>query len=312
MKQRLLVICGATASGKSAIAIEICKQMGGEVVSADSMQIYEGMSVLTAAPTRADMLYVPHHLVGFVPPSQSFSASAYGDIAKRVINDIFARGGFPVLCGGTGLYIDAVTKGMRFSEKADTALREHLKAQASTPDGAQRLHAYLEKIDPESARRFPAADVRRVIRSIEIYELTGMTRGEQERLDARSEGDYDALLFAPDIPRQALYQKIEARVDYMINNGALDEVRRLMEQGDISSTAWQAIGLRDIASALNGERALEGAINDMKTASRNYAKRQLTWFRRDARVNWIPAHDKTATQIAAEIVRAFGARAEGR
>ena len=292
MSKILFGICGPTASGKTGLAIEVAKRVGGEIVSADSMQIYKGMDILSAKPATEEMQGIRHHMIGVVEPTAYFSASHYREMAQDVIEDIKARGRIPILCGGTGLYIDAVTRGMRFSEKSDEKLRNELKAISEKPDGEIILHNQLREMDPEAAEKYPAGDVRRVIRSIEINILTGMTRKEQEARDALIEDTYDARLFALDWPRETLYDRIERRVDIMVKEGLINEVSSLMkeiEKGE--NTSVQAIGYKEIAQALKGEIAMSDAIKHLKTATRNYAKRQVTWFKRDTRVTWLHVED---------------------
>lgn len=304
MKNILFGICGPTASGKTGLAIEVAKRVGGEIVSADSMQIYKGMDILSAKPTKDEMQSVPHHMIGVVIPTAYFSASHYREMAQKAIEDIRSRGKIPILCGGTGLYIDAVTRGMRFSEKSDENLRNELKSISEQPDGETILHNMLKSMDPEAAEKYPPGDVRRVIRSIEINKLTGMTRKEQEYRDFLIEDTYDARLFALDWPRDKLYDRINRRVDIMVRDGLINEVSSLMkeiEKGE--NTSVQAIGYKEIAEALKGEIAMSDAINRLKTASRNYAKRQVTWFKRDPRVTWLPVEDTTIlAQKIADII----------
>lgn len=306
MAKRLIGVCGPTASGKTAVAVELCRRIGGEVVSADSMQVYRGMDILSAAPDEREMGGVPHHMIRVLPPNARFNASRYREMASAEIEEIEARGKVPVLCGGTGLYINALTKGMRLSERADEALRAELKAIAAEDGGEERLHRMLAEVDPESAARYPAGDVRRVIRSIEIYRLTGMTRRRQEEIDARTPDAFDAKLFAIDWPREVLYERINRRVDEMIARGLIREVARLIDEGeDAHPTAVQAIGYKEIAAGLRGDCAMSDAIARMKTATRNYAKRQLTWFRADLRVTWLEPAGKTAAALAEEIAAAL-------
>lgn len=303
MAKRLIGVCGPTASGKTAVSVELAAKLGGEVISADSMQIYRGMDVLSAKPTAEETKGIRHHMIGVIDPRDSFNASRYREMAGALAEDAYRRGKTPILCGGTGLYIDALTKGMRMSEKADEGLRAELKAIAETEGGPERLHETLSRIDPESAARYPAGDVRRVIRSIEIVRLTGLTRAEQERIDALTPDDYDARLFALEWPRDELYRRIDARVDEMLARGLINEVSALIREGpDAHPTAIQAIGYKEIAAALRGETAMSDAVARMKTATRNYAKRQITWFRRDPRVTWLAAPGKTAGEIADEII----------
>ena len=194
MAQRLYVISGPTAGGKTAAAIEVCKALDGEVVSADSMQVYRGFRVLAAKPSEEEMQGVRHHLLDRVDPSEKYNASRFREDADKAIEDIQKRGRLPIVCGGTGLYIDALTRGMKMSEEADEALRLKLKKRAEEPDGPKALHKELEKVDPASAAKYPPGDVRRVIRSLEIYAMTGKTRGEQESEDACLPDRYDAAV----------------------------------------------------------------------------------------------------------------------
>ena len=306
----LPVVAGPTASGKTACAVELCRLMGGEVISADSMQVYRGMDVLSAVPTPEERRGVPHHLMGFVPPSGRYSADAYREDAKRRVAEVRARGRLPVLCGGTGLYINAVTRPMSFSEKSDERMHAELMAAGATPEGRRELHRTLESIDPESAARLHENDVRRVSRAIEIYRLTGITQTEHARRDRAHPGDFREMIFAPDWPRDELYRRIDARVDAMLASGLVDEVRALMADESAHPTAIQAIGYKEIAAALRGEVSMEKAVYWTKQASRNLAKRQWTWFRHDPRVIWLEAPGRTAGELARQmrdrLVERFG------
>jgi tRNA dimethylallyltransferase len=300
----LPVVAGPTASGKTACAVALCRLIGGEVISADSMQIYAGMEILSAAPTRAEMAGIAHHMIGCVDPASGYSADAYREDAKACIADIASRGKVPVLCGGTGLYINAVTRPMSFSsQRSDEAMHEQLMKMGETPEGKRKLHDMLRQIDPESAGRVHENDVRRVSRAIEIYKLTGMTLSEHSRLDIQREGDFREIIFAPDWPREALYRRIDARVDEMLKQGLVEEVRTLMASEQRHPTALQAIGYKEIAAALRGEITMEHAVWLTKKASRNLAKRQLTWFRRDPRVIWLEAEAESAETLAAQMQR---------
>ena len=300
-KPRLVVVAGPTASGKTACAVELCRLIDGEVVSADSMQIYRGMDVLSAMPTEAEMRGVPHHMLGVADPSEKYSAATYRGQANAVIAQIRARGNQPVVCGGTGLYIDALTRPMSFSERSDERLHAELMAMADEPGGRRRLHEMLAKVDPESAARLHENDVRRVARALEIFRLTGVTQTKHARRDALREGDYDETLFALDWPREALYRRIDQRVDNMLAAGLVEEVRRLMADEERYPTAAQAIGYKEIAAALLGRTSMDEAVARVKQATRNFAKRQLTWFRRDPRTIWIPAQGRSSGEIAEEI-----------
>ncbi|MER2143860.1 MAG: tRNA (adenosine(37)-N6)-dimethylallyltransferase MiaA, partial [Eubacteriales bacterium] len=246
-KMILPVVAGPTASGKTACAVALCRLIGGEVISADSMQIYAGMEILSAAPTQAEMAGIVHHMIGCVDPASGYSADAYREDAKACIADIASRGKVPVLCGGTGLYINAVTRPMSFSsQRSDEAMHEQLMKMGETPEGKRKLHDMLRQIDPESAGRMHENDVRRVSRAIEIYKLTGMTLSEHSRLDMQREGDFREIIFAPDWPREALYRRIDARVDEMLKQGLVEEVRTLMASEQRHPTALQAIGYKEI------------------------------------------------------------------
>lgn len=301
-RQKLIVIVGPTASGKTAVAAELCKMIGGEVVSADSMQIYRGMDILSAKPTAEEMGGIAHHMLGIADPKEKYSAAKYRDMAKQVIAEIAQRGKMPVLCGGTGLYINAVTRPMDFSEKCDEALRRELIAMADAPGGREKLHDMLREIDPEAAQKLHPNDVRRVTRAIEVFRLTGRTQTQQALLDAQRKGDYDETLFALSWPRAALYERINFRVDRMLESGLVEEVRRLRKDEENHPTALQAIGYKEIAAALEHRIGMEDAVDLVKQLSRNYAKKQMTWFRRDERCIWLEAQNKSAKQLAAEMI----------
>lgn len=300
-KPRLIVVAGPTASGKTACAVELCRLIDGEVVSADSMQIYRGMDVLSAMPTKEEMRGVPHHMLGIADPSEKYSVAMYRDRANEIIADIHARGKQAVVCGGTGLYVNALTRPLSFSERSDEKLHDELMALADEPGGRRRLHDMLRAVDPESAERLHENDVRRVVRAVEIYRLTGITQTEQAKIDAQREGDYNETVFALDWPRDVLYERIDRRVDMMLQAGLIDEVRRLLADSERYPTAAQAIGYKEIAAALAGRMSMNEAIIKVKQATRNFAKRQLTWFRRDERTVWIPAHNRTVSEIALDM-----------
>lgn len=303
-ERALMVVCGPTASGKSAVAVALCEMLDGEVVSCDSMQIYRGMDIGTATPTAAEMGGIPHHMINVVEPTEVFSAAAYREMALPIIYDIRARGKVPILCGGTGLYINALTRPMHFAEKGDEAVRTQLMATAlGSPGGKRELHDRLRSIDPASAARLHENDVRRVVRALEVFQVTGLTLSEQAALDQARDGDFRGILFAPDWPRETLYERIDRRVDGMLEEGLLDEVRALLRQGvPDKTTAMQAIGYKELVPVALGQARIEDAAAQIKQNSRRYAKRQLTWFRGDARTRWIGAEGRSARDISREIV----------
>lgn len=303
IKKPLIVICGPTASGKSSIAVSICKSIDGEVVSADSMQLYKGMDILTAKISQTEQCGIKHHLLDIFEPNENVSVSMYADLAKETINDIHNRGKIPVLCGGTGLYIDAVTKHMSFSSPADMTIRNELKKISETPDGSTKLHMILEEEDPEAASLIHPNDIRRIIRAIESKRITGLTKAQLSAKDVSMPGDYHEILLEPYFERNVLYERIEDRVDDMLRRGLIQEVCTLVSKGiPQSCTAAQAIGYKESVRYINGEIDYESAVESIKQASRNYAKRQETWFRHDGRVHFIPAKGKTSEEIAGEMV----------
>ena len=300
VKPPLLILCGPTASGKTACAVRLAQRLHTEVVSCDSMQVYRGMDILSAKPTEAEMDGVVHHMIGVADPSEPFSAAIYRDRALPVIYDLLKAGRLPVLCGGTGLYIDALTRPMGFSVRSDPDLHAHLMARFSEPGGREALFEELRRVDPESAARLHINDARRVTRALEVYRQTGQSLTELNRLDAQREGDFSEQLFALRWPRDVLYDRINRRVDEMCAQGLFDEVAGLLGRGLSSgSTAMQALGYKEIAQALSGEVTRAQAIDNLKQRTRNYAKRQLSWLRRDARVVWLSVgEDDTASTLA--------------
>ena len=310
-KPRLIVIGGPTASGKTAASVRLCQKIGGSVISSDSMQIYRGMDIGTAKPFPEEMGGIEHHLLSIADPGEKYSAAAYRELAIEAINCVYAAGRQPVVCGGTGLYIDALTKPMSFAEHtANEELRAELTALSETMVGKLQLHNMLREIDPESAERLHINDVRRVIRAIEVYRMTGRTITEQAQLDKQREGDFDVIMFALSWPREVLYDRINRRVDEMIKLGLVNEVKSLLSNGLAKgSTAMQALGYKEIVQALDGEISMEEAVDAIKQGSRHYAKRQLTWFRRDERVHWIEAPGKTLDQIVDEMIKEINTHA---
>lgn len=285
------------------MAVEICLKTGGEVISADSMQVYRGMRIGTAQPTPAEMRGIAHHLIGFLPPDASFTANAYREAALPIVSGLLAKESVPVVCGGTGLYIDALTRPLSLASPSDESLRARLHEEAAQDGGKRALHERLRAIDPQSAQRLHENDLRRVIRALEIYELTGRTMTEQMEEDARREGDFDVSLYALSWPREALYERINRRVERMMDEGLAREVKTLLDAGvPRDATAMQALGYKEIAQALCGECTMKEAVEAVKMGSRRYAKRQETWFHRDKRCVWLSAQDKTSAELAREIL----------
>ncbi len=281
------MITGPTATGKTGLGVALAELFGGEIVSADSMQIYRGMAIGTAAPSAEEMRGIPHHLIGCVSPFETYSAARYVKDASACIEDIAARGRLPIIVGGTGLYIDSLLSGRLFMG-GDEALRARLADEYDALGGAELL-ARLSRVDAESAARLHPNDKKRIVRALEVYYATGKTIAEHNResrlMPERYKSCKLALTFSE---RAALYARIDARVDKMMADGLVEEVERLLASGlDECCTSMQAIGYKEIAAALRGEYTLEQAVESVKRESRRYAKRQLTWLGGKRDVNWI-------------------------
>lgn len=289
MNDKIIAVAGPTASGKSALALELCKRLYGELISLDSMQIYRGLDIGTAKPTKAEQAEVRHHMIDICEPTENFSAAEFAERAHKVIADVQSRGKKAVLCGGTGLYLDTVLGRLDFGEiESDEKLRGELIAFAEK-NGAEALHERLREIDPQAAEKIHKNNVRRVARAIEIYELTGKTKTEHDR-EAISDSPYESLIIGLDYDdREVLYSRINRRVDAMIEAGLEGEVRSLVSRGLLSaeSTAGQAIGYKEMLGYIAGDCSLGDAVEKIKLGTRRYAKRQLTWLRRNPSINWL-------------------------
>ncbi len=281
--KKIIAVAGPTASGKTALAVQLALRLGGEVVSNDSMQIYKGMEIGTAAPTMEERLGVPHHLVGIFTADKDFSCADYGELGKKIADDIIARGKLPIFCGGTGLYLDAVTSISNYSEGVkNEALREKLTALAER-EGNEAVHSMLRAVDPEAAEAIHPNNVRRVIRAIEIYETTGIPKTEWDKRSKDVVPPYDAKIVVLEfINRQLLYDRIDKRVELMLDAGLEEEARRLFAEGLITekSPAFQAIGYKELLPYFAGDESLLEGAERIKQNSRRYAKRQITWFKR--------------------------------
>ncbi len=282
----LIVIAGPTASGKTALSVELAKRLGGEIVSADSMQIYKYMNIGTAKPTEEEKQGIPHHMMDFKEPSETFSVADYCDMAHKVIEDIHKRGKLPIIVGGTGLYIDSLVNNVDFSDgEANAEIRAELEDMAERL-GNDAVHQILLEIDPETAEKYHPNNLRRIIRAIEFYRTTGMTLSEHARLEKPSR--YDSTYFCIDWEREVLYDRINRRVDIMVEDGLLDEVQGLLERGyDKSLTAMQGIGYKEFYDYFDQKATLDETLELIKMNSRRYAKRQLTWFRRNKDIHWL-------------------------
>lgn len=285
----LLVIGGPTASGKTAVGIRLAKLLHGEIISADSMQVYRHMDIGTAKPDLKERDGVTHHLLDIVEPTENFSLAQYVPLAHQKIEEIHARGKLPIMVGGTGLYIDTVVQNIKLGEQEGetNAVREKLMRQVEEK-GSAWLHEYLKKIDPESAEKIHENNIKRLVRAVEVYELTGMTMSEHNRRSRLEPPRYRTYYMALEHDRETLYNRIDRRVDFMMEQGLLAEVQECVALGaGRQHTSMQAIGYRQMLDYLEGTCSLQEAVDKIKQESRRYAKRQLTWFRRSVQ-HWMP------------------------
>lgn len=281
----LVVVCGATASGKTSLAINIAKEFNGEVVSADSMQIYKFMDIGTAKPTKEEMDGVVHHMIDIVTPDINFSVAEYCSMAHSIIKDINERGKLPILAGGTGLYINSVVNDVKFEEaEQNETLRLELEDYAKT-EGAEALHRILEECDPVSADKIHANNIKRVIRAIEVFRTTGEKLSEHNEKSKEIISRYSPIMMEILWDREELYERIDRRVDIMIEQGLETETKKLYEMGYTKDlTSMQGIGYKEMFQYFDGEWSFDEAVDKIKQYSRNYAKRQNTWFKRDERI----------------------------
>lgn len=283
----ILVVVGPTASGKTKLSVDLAKRFDGEVISADSMQIYKHMDIATAKVTEEEMQGIPHHLIDLLEPSEAYNVAAFVQDAARAAQDIFRRGKLPILAGGTGLYVSSLIDGISFSEdQGDPALREELFRYAEL-EGAEALHRKLTEVDPEEAANIHPNNIVRVVRAIELYHSTGKQKTQHLKDSKRNPSIFYPIIIGLNFAdREKLYQRIDLRVDLMLQNGLLEETKRLLAMG-YGLTASNAIGYKEILPCIKGEASLESCIEELKRNTRRYAKRQLTWFKRDKRTHWI-------------------------
>ena len=303
---QIVVITGPTATGKTALGVALAKKLGGEVISADSMQIYRGMDVGTAKPTKEEMQGVPHFMFDVADPAEDFSVSRYVEMAASCVEDVTSRGKLPILVGGTGLYIDSLLSGRSFAEKGDGALREKLNAEYDAVGGGE-MHRRLAAFDPERAAKLAPQDKRRIVRAIEIYTLTGRTITEHDAETREKPPRYESVRIALNFrEREVLYARIDRRVDLMLEQGLVGEVRALLDAGvPKNSTAMQAIGYKEMVEALEGKCSIPEAVEAIKMGSRRYAKRQLTWLRRDTGLHWIEWENSPCLEEALRLSTEF-------
>ena len=284
----IICIAGPTASGKTALAVELAKDLSGEVVSCDSMQVYKRMDIGTAKPTEEEMQGIPHHMIDVAEPDEDFSVSRYCCLAAPIVDNIVARGKTAIIAGGTGLYMDSLIRGNAFAPFPSTGVREKLEAQADS-EGMEFMLNWLRSVDPESAARLHLSDRKRIIRALEVYLETGQTITEHNRKTQQIPPKYTPLWLGLDFTDRAeLYRRIDRRVDMMLEMGLISEIQGLLASGIPSKcTAMQAIGYKEFVAALHGEETIAQAAEEVKKSSRHYAKRQLTWFRRNPKLHWL-------------------------
>ena len=297
-KPKVVVICGPTASGKTKLGIELAKKINGEIVSADSMQIYKDMTIGTAKPNSKEMQGIKHYLIDFVSPEKRYSVAEFKKDATKAINDIINRGKAPILVGGTGLYIDSLIYGIEYNDiKIDEEYRKELEDLAEKK-GLGTLYNEAKKIDKKAMEKISPNDKKRIMRVLEIYKATGKTKTQQEEESRKKEVKYDFKIYAIDMDRKILYDRINKRVDKMIEDGLIKEVQELIKKYKTFPTAMQGLGYKEVVEYLNGEVSFDEMCNNIKMQTRRYAKRQLTWFRKNKETNWIDGTNDVQNNVA--------------
>lgn len=297
MKPKIVFLVGPTASGKTDTAVSLAEKINAEIVSCDSMQVYKGMDILTSMPEASARKKAPHHLIGFISPEKEYNVSRYRREAVRKIREIVAKGKIPLFAGGTGLYMSVVVDGIFSGGKENPAVRQKLYRQ-SEKYGSGYLHARLKKIDPEAAEKIHPHDSKRIVRALEVYYTTGKQISFLQKQRKGITGEYDVRIYCLNPERTKLYERIDRRVEKMFASGLVTEVKKLLKKR-LSRTAGKAIGIREVREYLAGHISLEEAKNTMKRNTRLYAKRQLTWFRKDTRTRWLDV-GAGSTRLAVE------------
>ena len=305
MKPQVIAVSGATASGKSDLALKLARELDGEIICMDYMQIYRRMDIGTAKPTLEEQAMVPHHMVDIVEPTENYAVADYALAAEKVIEEIASRGKQPILVGGTGLYLKALMHGLSLGNASgDEKIRARLYGIADEPDGKIRLHQRLSEVDPVSAAKFHPNDIRRVIRAMEVYELTGTPISRQKQEE--TERPFQILPLAIDMPRDLLYARLEKRVHLMMQLGLLQEVKNLLESGVTPQMqSMQGIGYKELIPVVQGTQSLESAVWQMILNTRHYAKRQGTWLRTEPKTIWISEEPERRFDAAMKHIEAF-------
>ncbi|MCR4611633.1 MAG: tRNA (adenosine(37)-N6)-dimethylallyltransferase MiaA [Lachnospiraceae bacterium] len=288
---KLIILTGPTAVGKSDLSISLAKRIGGEIISADSIQVYKGLDIGSAKITKKEMHGVNHYLIDVLDPKEDFNIYIFKEMAKEAIDKIYSNGKIPIIVGGTGFYIQSVIYDIDFEKEDNSTIRKELE-EIADKKGSEYLHNKLKEIDETSAMKIHPNNIKRIIRAIEFYKLNNRPISEHNETERDKEPVYDVNYFVLNDKRELLYERINKRVDIMIEQGLVDEVKNLMEQGiDESYNSMQGIGYKEIVSYLNGKISLEQAVEDIKKNTRHFAKRQLTWFRREKDVKWIEKYE---------------------
>lgn len=285
--EKVIVICGPTASGKTALSIELAKKINGEIISADSMQIYKDMNIGTAKPTPEEMQGIKHYLLDFVSPDERYSVADYKRDAKKAIKEIIAKGKTPIIVGGTGLYVDSLIYEIEYQDiEFDEKYRNELE-EIAKKDGLEKLYEMAIKIDPEAMQKISANDKKRIMRVLEIYKATGKTKTQQEAESRKKPVEYDYKVFAINWEREKLYERINLRVDIMMQQGLVQEVKNIVQKYNKFPTAMQGLGYKEVVDYLDGKCTEQEMIDKIKMETRRYAKRQLTWFRKNKQTIWL-------------------------
>ena len=292
MKPKVVVIVGPTASGKTALSIELAKKINGEIISSDSMQIYKDMDIGTAKVTKEEMQGIKHYLVDFVSPDCRYTVSDFKKDSENAIKEILQKGKTPIVVGGTGLYVNSLIYGIEYQDmKFDEEYRNKLMELAESEDGLKKLYEEANKIDPEATKKISSNDKKRIVRILEIYKATGKNKNEQEILPRQKGVDYDFKVFGIDMERSKLYERINLRVDIMLKQGLENEVKNLISKYSEFPTAMQGLGYKEVVEFFEGKISHEEMIEKIKQESRRYAKRQLTWFRKNKETIWLDSQN---------------------
>ena len=295
--QKVIVICGPTASGKTKLSIELAKKINGEIVSCDSMQIYKDMNIGTAKPTFEEMQGIKHYLIDFISPDKRYSVAEYKIDAEKAIEEILNKGKIPIVVGGTGLYIDTIIYGIEYPKiEFDDKYRKELE-EREKKEGLIKLYEEAKQIDEEAIKKISINDKKRILRILEIYHATGKNKTEQEIISREKGPKFDYKVYAINMDREKLYERINKRVDIMIDNGLIDEVKKLLNKYKEFPTAMQGLGYKEVKEYLENKISKEEMINKIKQESRRYAKRQITWFKKNKQTIWINGLNKIEDNI---------------